>query len=181
MEFRESYIQGLFEITPKVFGDERGYFVETYNEKAFKDHGLNLRFVQDNQSFSVKGVLRGLHFQRPPFAQGKLVRVITGRVLDVAVDLRKDSPTFGKYDTFVLDAKRCNMAYIPEGFAHGFVALEDSVFAYKCTSLYHKESEGGVNWADPTLNIDWGVKNPIVSEKDRALQFLDELVASSIL
>jgi dTDP-4-dehydrorhamnose 3,5-epimerase len=181
MEFRESYIKDLFEITPKVFGDERGYFLESYNEKAFKDHGITAKFVQDNQSFSVKGVLRGLHFQRPPFAQGKLVRVISGKVLDVAVDLRKDSPTFGKYDSFILDAKKANMVYVPEGFAHGFAALEDCIFAYKCTNLYNKESEGGINWADPSLNIDWGVRNPIVSEKDQVLKFLDELVASSIL
>lgn len=181
MEFKESYIKGLFEIQPKVFGDERGYFVETYNEKVFRDHGLTMKFVQDNQSFSTKGVLRGLHFQRPPFAQGKLVRVITGKVLDVAVDLRKDSPTFGKYDTFVLDAKKANMAWIPEGFAHGFVALEDTIFAYKCTNLYNKESEGGVNWADPSLNIDWGINNPIVSDKDKALMSLDELLAASII
>lgn len=181
MEFKESYIKGLYEIQPKVFGDERGYFVESYSEKAFRDHGLNLKFVQDNQSFSVKGVLRGLHFQRAPFAQGKLVRVITGRVLDIAVDLRKDSPTFGKYDSFILDAKKCNMAWIPEGFAHGFLALEDTIFAYKVTNPYNKESEGGVNWADPALNIDWGVKDPIVSEKDKELKYLDELVASSII
>ena len=178
MEFRESYIKGLFEITPKIFHDERGFFLETYSDKVFKEHGLNMKFVQDNQSFSVKGVLRGLHFQRPPFAQGKLVRVMTGRVLDVAVDLRKDSPTFGKYESVILDSKKSNMLYIPEGFAHGFVALEESIFAYKCTNLYHKESEGGINWADPSLNIDWGIKNPIVSDKDQALKFLDELVAS---
>ncbi|MBX9851283.1 MAG: dTDP-4-dehydrorhamnose 3,5-epimerase [Cytophagaceae bacterium] len=181
MDFKESYIKGLFEITPKIFHDERGYFLETYNDKIFRDHGLNMKFVQDNQSFSVKGVLRGLHFQRPPFAQGKLVRVMTGKVLDVAVDLRKDSPTFGKYESVILDSKKSNMLYIPEGFAHGFVALEESIFAYKCTNLYHKESEGGINWADPSLNIDWGIRSPIVSAKDQALKFLDELVASSII
>lgn len=181
MEFRESFIKGLYEITPKIFGDDRGYFFESYSEKVFKENGINARFVQDNQSFSVKGVLRGLHFQRPPFAQGKLVRVITGKVMDIAVDLRKDSPTFGKYDSFVLDAKSGNMVYVPEGFAHGFAALEDSIFSYKCTNLYHKESEGGINWADPSLNIDWGIENPIVSEKDKELRYLDELVNMSIL
>jgi len=181
MEFKESYIKGLVEIVPKVFEDDRGWFLETYNEKVFKDQGITEKFIQDNQSFSVKGVVRGLHFQRPPFAQGKLVRVITGKVLDVAVDLRKNSPTFGKYESFILDSKKCNMVYIPEGFAHGFAALEDSIFAYKCTNLYNKESEGGINWADPSLNIDWGVKNPIVSEKDQALKLMDELVSLSIL
>src|SRR5690606_22790379 len=117
----------------------------------------------------------------PPFAQGKLVRVVHGKVLDVAVDIRKDSPTFGKYDTFLLTAEKGNMAYIPEGFAHGFVASEPSVFTYKCTNLYNKESEGGINWADPSLNINWGVENPIVSEKDKELKNLDELLASSVL
>jgi dTDP-4-dehydrorhamnose 3,5-epimerase len=181
MEFKESYIKGLIEIVPKVFGDERGYFLETYNEKIFKENGIPAKFVQDNQSFSVKGVVRGLHFQRPPFAQGKLVRVVTGKVLDVAVDLRKGSPTFGKYDSFILDSKKCNMVYIPEGFAHGFASLEDSIFTYKCTNLYNKESEGGINWADPLLNINWMIENPIVSEKDKVLKNIDELVALSIL
>lgn len=181
MEFRESKIKGLIEITPKVFEDERGSFLETYNEKIFRDNGIRAKFVQDNQSYSIKGVLRGLHFQKPPFAQGKLVRVIKGKVLDIAVDLRKDSPTFGMYEAIMLYEDKCNMLYVPEGFAHGFVALEESIFAYKCTNLYHKQSEAGINWADPSLNIDWGIKNPIVSEKDRALKFLDELVAASAL
>lgn len=181
MEFRESFIKDLFEITPKIFKDERGWFFESYSAKAFKEHGINATFVQDNQSYSIQGVLRGLHFQRPPFAQGKLVRVVHGKVLDVAVDIRKDSPTFGKYDTFLLTAEKGNMAYLPEGFAHGFVALEPSVFTYKCTNLYNKESEGGINWADPSLNINWGVENPIVSEKDKELKNLDELLASSVL
>lgn len=181
MEFKETYIKGLIEIVPKVFRDERGWFLETYNEKIFRDIGISEKFVQDNQSFSVKGVVRGLHFQRAPFAQGKLVRVISGKVLDVAVDLRKDSPTFGKHKTFILDSEKGNMVYIPEGFAHGFAALENSVFVYKCTNLYNKESEGGINWADPMLNIDWGVKNPIVSEKDQALKMMDELVSMSSL
>lgn len=181
MEFRESFIKDLFEITPRIFHDERGHFFESYNQKVFKEHGINGNFVQDNQSFSIKGVLRGLHFQRPPFAQGKLVRVIQGRVLDIAVDIRKDSPTFGKYDSFILDAKKGNMAYVPEGFAHGFVALEESIFVYKCTNVYNKESEGGINWADPSLNIDWGVKNPLVSDKDKILKNMDELLSMSIL
>ena len=136
MQIRETSIAGLVELIPRIFEDERGAFFESYNEEAFQKAGLPTGFVQDNQSFSIKGVLRGLHYQTAPFAQGKLVRVIVGRVLDVAVDLRPESPTFGQYELFELDAKRNNMAYIPEGFAHGFAALEDSVFSYKCTNLY---------------------------------------------
>jgi dTDP-4-dehydrorhamnose 3,5-epimerase len=169
MQVRNTSIEGLVEIFPRVFEDERGFFFESYNEEVFKNAGLPTNFVQDNQSFSVKGVLRGLHFQKAPYAQGKLVRVISGRVLDVAVDLRPDSPTFGKYEVFDLQASLNNMAYVPEGFAHGFVALEDSVFSYKCTNLYHKASESGIIWNDPDLNIDWGVAAPIVSEKDIVL------------
>lgn len=169
MQVRNTSIEGLVEIFPRVFEDERGFFFESYNEQAFANAGLPTNFVQDNQSFSVKGVLRGLHFQKAPYAQGKLVRVIAGRVLDIAVDVRPDSPTFGKYEVFDLQASLHNMAYIPEGFAHGFVALEDSIFSYKCTNLYNKASESGIIWNDADLNIDWGVSNPIVSEKDLVL------------
>jgi dTDP-4-dehydrorhamnose 3,5-epimerase len=142
---------------------------------------LPVHFVQDNQSFSVKGVLRGLHFQKAPYAQGKLVRVLVGKVLDIAVDLREDSPTFGKYESFLLDAAQQNMAYIPEGFAHGFVALEDSVFSYKCTNTYHKASESGLIWNDPDLNIDWGIANPIVSSKDQELVRMQELYPTLVV
>ncbi len=166
MQVRHTAIDGLIELIPRVFADERGHFFETYNKPLFASLGLPMEFVQDNQSFSVKGVLRGLHFQREPYAQGKLVRVISGQVLDVAVDLRADSPTFGQHETFLLDSRLNNMAYIPEGFAHGFLALEDSVFSYKCTNVYHKSSEGGLRWDDPALGIDWGIADPIVSEKD---------------
>ena len=169
MQVRKTAISGLFELIPRVFEDERGYFFESYNKPAFASLGLPTEFVQDNQSFSTKGVLRGLHFQSEPFAQGKLVRVITGQVLDVAVDCRPESPTFGHYETFLLDAKLANMAWIPEGFAHGFVALEDSIFSYKCTNVYNKQAEGGIRWDDPDLNIDWGISNPNVSEKDLIL------------
>jgi len=169
MQIRETSIAGLVEIFPRVFGDDRGIFFESYNEETFKKLGLPVNFVQDNQSFSKKGVVRGLHFQNAPFAQGKLVRVISGRVLDVAVDIRPDSPTFGKHEVFELSGEQNNIAYIPEGFAHGFVALEDSVFSYKCTNLYNKESESGILWNDPDLNIDWGIADPIVSEKDLIL------------
>lgn len=177
MQIRETSIKGLVELTPRVFRDDRGFFFESYNEGVFKELGLPTNFVQDNQSFSVKGVVRGLHFQNAPFAQGKLVRVISGRVLDIAVDIRPESPTFGKHEVFDLRSDINNMAYIPEGFAHGFVALEDSVFSYKCTNVYNKESESGLLWNDPELGIDWGVSDPIVSEKDVILPTLKELFA----
>ncbi|WP_428658211.1 dTDP-4-dehydrorhamnose 3,5-epimerase [Runella sp.] len=166
MQVIKKTIEGLLEIVPTVYKDERGSFLESYNQQLFEANNLPTHFVQDNQSFSIKGVVRGLHFQRSPHAQGKLVRVISGRVLDIAVDIRPDSPTFGQYEAVELDSKRNNMFYIPEGFAHGFAALEDSIFSYKCTNLYHKASEGGIIWNDPELNIDWQVSNPIVSEKD---------------
>lgn len=181
MQVRQTAIEGLIELIPRVFDDERGHFFESYNKPLFTSLGLPMEFVQDNQSFSVKGVLRGLHMQHEPFAQGKLVRVIMGQVLDVAVDLRPDSPTFGQYETFLLDAKLANMAYIPEGFAHGFVALEDSVFSYKCTNVYNKASESGILWNDPDLAIDWGISNPIVSEKDRELKPLREVYPQAVV
>ena len=180
MLIRETSIAGLIEIFPQVFEDERGAFFESFNQEAFEKAGIPSHYVQDNQSFSVKGVLRGLHFQNPPFAQGKLVRVITGRVVDVAVDIRPESPTFGQYELFELDAKRNNMAYIPEGFAHGFAALEDSVFSYKCTNLYNKSCESGIIWNDPSLRIDWGIKNPIVSDKDIELRPFKSLFAKQV-
>ena len=166
MQIRETSINGLIELLPRIYEDSRGLFFESYNEGLFKQHGLPTNFVQDNQSFSKKGVVRGLHFQKAPYAQGKLVRVISGRVLDVAVDIRPESPTFGKHEVFELRSDTNNMAYVPEGFAHGFVALEDSIFSYKCTNVYNKEAESGILWNDEDLGIDWGVENPIVSEKD---------------
>jgi dTDP-4-dehydrorhamnose 3,5-epimerase len=175
MQVRHTTIDGLIELIPRVFEDERGHFFETYNKPLFLSLGLPMEFVQDNQSFSTKGVLRGLHFQREPWAQGKLVRVISGQVLDVAVDLRPDSPTFGQHETFLLDSRLNNMAYIPEGFAHGFVALEDSVFSYKCTNVYNKSAEGGLRWNDPALGINWNIDTPIVSEKDQILPLMRAL------
>jgi dTDP-4-dehydrorhamnose 3,5-epimerase len=175
MEFRKSNIEGLIEILPRIFEDARGYFFESYQYDLFKKNGISEIFVQDNQSFSDEGVLRGLHFQREPFAQGKLVRVISGKVLDVAVDLRPNSPTYGHYDSVVLDAKLNNMFYVPPGFAHGFYTIEAAIFSYKCTNLYHKESEGGIIWNDPQLNIDWGTSSPNVSEKDLILPELKDL------
>lgn len=167
MEIRDTPIQDVYEIYPKVFKDERGYFLETYRKDVFEKHNLPTEWIQDNQSFSMAGILRGLHFQRGKFAQAKLARVITGKVLDVCVDLRKGSPTFGKHHSVILDSNMQNMLYIPSGFAHGFAVLEDAVFSYKCSNLYDKESEGGIIWNDRELNIDWKVANPTLSEKDR--------------
>ena len=172
-EFKKLEIEGLWEIQPKIFGDSRGYFFESYSEKDFFDAGLSMRFVQDNQSRSSKYVLRGLHFQKN-HPQGKLVRALEGKVFDVAVDIRLGSPTFGKYHGLVLDSEKQNMFYIPEGFAHGFCVLSDTAtFAYKCTDFYHPEDEGGIMWNDSVIGIDWesvlpGIaENALLSEKDK--------------
>ena len=168
MKFEKTTIEGLFVIKPRIFSDERGYFYESYNKAIFKKNGLDLDFIQDNQSLSHKGVLRGLHFQAPPFAQGKLVRVIQGSVLDVAVDIRPHSPTYGKYESVLLSGENKTQFWIPPGFAHGFVTLEDNtIFSYKCAGPYYKESEGAILWNDPQLNIDWNIEQPIVSSKDQ--------------
>ena len=170
MKIIETGFNGLYELEPNVFGDARGYFFESFRKEVYRDLGIEEDFIQDNESFSVKGTLRGLHFQENPHAQAKLVRVVKGKVLDVALDIRKDSPTYGKHHTVLLEAEKHNMFLVPAGFAHGFIALEDSVFFYKCSNYYNKESEGGILWNDPALNIDWGIENPIVSEKDKELQ-----------
>lgn len=168
MKITPTGFNGLLIIEPRVFRDERGYFLESWNQEAYAGVGLNLPFVQDNQSGSAKGVIRGLHFQVPPHEQGKLVRVVAGSVLDVAVDLRKAEPTFGRHFRMVLDAASAKMLYIPPGFAHGFLTLEeDTVFAYKCTKPYHAASDRAIRWDDPALAIDWGIDDPVVSEKDR--------------
>jgi dTDP-4-dehydrorhamnose 3,5-epimerase len=168
MQFTPTLPEGLVIIQPTVYGDHRGYFFESYSEAEFKTQGLDFDFVQDNQSMSHKGALRGLHFQEPPFAQGKLVRVITGSVLDVVVDIRKRSKTFGKSFSIKLSGENNTQLWIPQGFAHGFATLEDNtLFSYKCTNVYNKDSEGGILWNDPDLGIDWGVSNPILSEKDK--------------
>ncbi|QCR23749.1 dTDP-4-dehydrorhamnose 3,5-epimerase [Pontibacter sp. SGAir0037] len=175
MEHNTFPIEGLIEFVPRVFRDDRGFFLETFSMKWFEPFGIQPNFVQDNQSVSAKGVLRGLHFQKPPYAQGKLVRVSSGRALDVAVDLRKGSPTYGQYATCLLDAAKLNVFYIPEGFAHGFVALEDNTtFLYKCTDFYNPASEGGIIWNDPAIGIDWGVATPLVSPKDEVLPLLKD-------
>ena len=167
MEIVKTPIEGLLVIKPKIFADNRGYFFESCSKAAFENEGLHLNFVQDNQSLSAKGVLRGLHFQNPPFAQGKLVSVIKGAVLDVVVDIRKNSATFGKHFSLVLSGENKTSFWIPPGFAHGFITLEeDTIFSYKCTEVYNKQSEGSIVWNDKDLNIDWGMEDPIVSGKD---------------
>jgi dTDP-4-dehydrorhamnose 3,5-epimerase len=167
MEIIETKLKGVVVLKPKVFEDARGYFFESYNRKVFTDAGITADFVQDNQSLSQKGVLRGLHFQNNPFAQGKLVRVITGSVFDVAVDIRKNSPTYGQWFGTELTEANKLMMYIPEGFAHGFATLADNtVFSYKCTNFYNKAAEDCLLWNDPDLNIDWKLQNPLLSEKD---------------
>lgn len=171
MQFEKTEIEGLLIIKPKVFEDERGHFFESYNKDSFKVNGLNIEFVQDNQSLSQKNVLRGLHFQCPPYAQGKLIRVIKGKVLDVAVDIRKNSSTYGKHVAIELSERNKKMFYIPPGFAHGFLTLDDNtIFSYKCTNVYNKESEDALFWNDSELGIDWGIKTPILSDKDKAAQ-----------
>ena len=168
MEIEEKEIKGLIEIFPKVFGDQRGFFLETFNESRYNEVLKNIQFVQDNFSSSNKGVLRGLHFQKPPYSQGKLVQVITGSALDVAVDLRKDSDTYGQHVKVILSSEKRNQFWIPEGFAHGFLALEDNtIFSYKCTNYYNPQSEVTILWNDRNLKIDWQIDNPIISPKDK--------------
>ena len=177
MKVKELNIPGLLEITPDVFEDDRGYFYETYNKGNFIKLGVHFDFSQDNQSLSHKGVLRGLHFQAPPFEQGKLVRVVTGAVLDIAVDIRSGSPTYGQYHAVELTEENKKMFWIPPGFAHGFKVLRDhTVFSYKCTSVYDRQSEGSVLWNDPELKINWGdVSGVILSEKDRMAPLFSQL------
>ena len=181
MQIKETGFDGLVEFIPNIFNDSRGWFYEFYKENTFKQLGVQLSFPQENLSFSQKGVVRGLHFQLPPYAQAKLATVISGKVLDIVVDLRKNSKTFGQVYECQLDSTRRNMLLVPEGFAHGFAALEDSIFFYKCSSVFHKESESGVLWNDPQLNIQWPVDNPIVSEKDKLLPTFEQLMINSVI
>ena len=179
MKYIKTPIKGLFEIEPQVFGDERGYFFESFKSNEFKEMVANVDFVQDNQSYSTKGVLRGLHFQQGDFAQGKLVRVISGKILDVAVDLRPESPTFGQHYSVILDAEKQNMFYVPENFAHGFYVIEDAVFTYKCTNYFNKASEGSLLWNDKDLNINWNVETPMLSDKDNQADTLHQFKAKT--
>ena len=172
MNLEPTFIPDLVILSPAVFEDERGYFFESYSKSKMRDLGIQIDFVQDNQSFSKKGTLRGLHYQNPPFAQTKLVRVLQGAIMDVAVDLRKDSPTYGKHFGIVLSSENKKQLLVPQGFAHGFSVLsETAVVSYKCDQYYNKESEGGIRFDDSTLNIDWGMDlaTAIVSEKDLIL------------
>lgn len=176
--FNKTKIEGVYIIEPKVFGDNRGYFMETYSKEQFDDAMMNVTFVQDNESKSTKGVLRGLHFQKK-HSQGKLVRVTKGEVFDVAVDLRIGSPTYGKWEGVILNEENKKQFYIPKGFAHGFLVLSDeAVFNYKCTDFYSPEYDGGVMWNDPDINIEWpleGIEKILLSEKDKAHISLKEL------
>ncbi len=168
MNFERTSIEDVILIKPTLFGDDRGYFFESFHQQKFNEFvGKQINFAQDNESKSSKNVLRGLHFQAPPFAQGKLVRVIQGSVLDVALDIRKSSKTYGQFVSFVLSADNKMQAFIPEGFAHGFLTLEDqTIFQYKCTNYYHPQSEGSILWNDSALSIPWNVEQPILSPKD---------------
>lgn len=177
MTFLETKLKGCFILEPKIIQDERGYFMESFNEKTFADGvGQNVHFVQDNQSFSSKGVLRGLHYQTGEHAQAKLVRVLQGEVLDVAVDLRPNSPTFGQYESVLLSGENQKQFFVPRGFAHGFLVLsETATFFYKCDNFYNKESEGGVIFNDASVGIDWNFeeKDLIISDKDKILPSLE--------
>lgn len=176
MQVEKTEIPGLLILEPGVFSDERGFFVETYQRDRYREVGIGAEFFQDNLSCSRRGVVRGLHYQAPPFAQGKLVSVLRGRVLDVAVDIRSGSPTYGKFVAVELSAENHKQFWIPAGFAHGFVSLEDdTLFAYKCTAPYSKEHDRGVRFNDPAIGIEWGVDTPIVSEKDWAHPLLSEI------
>ena len=176
MQVKKTEFDGLLILQPKIFKDERGLFFESWNESVFKSLGINISFIQDNQSVSKKNVLRGLHFQNYPDGQGKLVRVSKGSALDVVLDLRKDSKTFGKHFKYKLSDQNSTMIWIPQGFAHGFIALEENtVFQYKCDALYNPESEECIAWNDPSLGIDWGINNPIVSSKDQEGKLFKEV------
>jgi len=181
MKIEETFIKDLLIIEPSVFGDERGYFFEAYSKVKLADLGINIEFVQDNQSFSKKGTLRGLHYQNPPFAQTKLVRVLQGEIIDIAVDLRKESSTFGKSFGILLSGENKKQLLVPQGFAHGFsVISETASVIYKCDQFYNKDSEGGIKYDDPSLNIDWGMnlEEAIVSEKDQILPQIENCNSS---
>ncbi|CAK7003591.1 MAG: dTDP-4-dehydrorhamnose 3,5-epimerase [Petrimonas sp.] len=178
MKITTTAIEGVVILEPKVFGDERGYFFESFSQREFEEKVCKTTFVQDNESSSRYGVLRGLHFQKPPHAQAKLVRVVKGKVLDIAVDIRKGSPTFGHHVSIELSGENKRQLFIPRGFAHGFAVLSDEVvFQYKCDNYYVPHSEGGILWNDPALGIDWKLpeEDVILSEKDKKNVLLNEL------
>jgi len=175
MRFTKTKIKDLIILEPKIFGDDRGYFIESYNKKTFEDIVGEILFVQDNESKSSKGVLRGLHFQNPPYDQSKLVRCISGKILDVAVDIRKKSKTFGSHFKIILSSTNKKQLFIPKGFAHGFLVLtESAIVNYKVDNMYSPNHDNGIRWNDPKLNIDWGKKlNLNISKKDKELPFFD--------
>lgn len=176
MKIEKTFINDLIIIEPTVIGDERGFFFEAYNKTKFANLGINIEFVQDNQSYSKKGTLRGLHYQNPPFAQTKLIRVIEGEIIDVAVDLRRESSTYGKTFSVLLSAENKKQLLVPQGFAHGFSVLSETASViYKCDEFYNKDAEGGIRYDDPSLNIDWRInlEEAIVSEKDQVLPFIE--------
>lgn len=176
MKIVEQALNGLVLFEPSVFGDHRGYFFESFKQSWLEDLGIHADFVQDNESFSAKNILRGLHFQAPPFDQGKIVRVTSGAVLDVAVDIRKDSSSYGAHYKTVLSEENKHVLWVPPGFAHGFLTLTDNTrFLYKCTNYYNKESEDAIIWDDADLNIDWKCDSPILSEKDLSNQIFSSL------
>ncbi len=178
MEITKTHIEGLVVLQPKIWKDDRGYFFESFRQDVFSKLGIDVNFVQDNQSLSQKGTIRGLHYQAAPFEQGKLVRVVQGKVLDVALDIRKNSPTYGQYYAIELSAENQTQFFIPPGFAHGFSTLEDNtIFCYKCTNYYSKVSEGGVRFDDPALAIDWKVEGLFVSDKDKELPLFNDFVS----
>lgn len=181
MKITKTNFEGLLTIESDIFDDERGYFFESYNKGKFDTIGINIDFVLDTESFSKKSVLRGFHFQKPPFSQGKLIRAVHGRVLDVVIDIRKKSPTYGRWFSTVLSAANKKMLWIPPGFAHGFLVLEDNtILSYKLTAFHNKEAESGILWSDSDLNVDWkfdkyGIERPILSEKDKKLPLFKEI------
>ncbi|WP_211999755.1 dTDP-4-dehydrorhamnose 3,5-epimerase [Chitinophaga sp. HK235] len=178
MSFSETGLPGLLVYEPKVFGDSRGYFFESYNANTFRDAGIEYTFIQDNQARSTYGVLRGLHYQLEPYAQTKLVRVLEGKIIDAVVDIRKGSPTYGKSFTIELSAENKLQLLVPKGFAHGYAVISETAeVMYKCDNFYHKGSEGGIIYNDPDLNIDWGIElnNAIISDKDLALPRLTDI------
>jgi len=173
--FRSLEIDGVVLVEPKVFYDERGFFMETYKMPDFAAAGITQQFIQDNHSRSTRGILRGLHYQKPPFAQGKLVRAIRGEIFDVAVDIRKGSPTHGEWVSAILSAENKNMLYIPEGFAHGFLVLSEiAEVVYKATNVYSPEAEAGIIWNDKDLNIKWPLDEPVLADRDRKWPALNE-------
>lgn len=178
MEVIKTKLEGLLVLQPRVLRDERGYFLEYFRKNVLKECGVDVEFVQSNESLSQKNVLRGLHFQNPPFEQGKYIRVIKGAVLDVALDIRRRSPSYGQWFSCEINETNKTILWIPPGFAHGFLTLaNDTIFQYECTNIYHKDSEACLRWNDPDLNIDWKVNNPILSEKDKNAPFFKDFVS----